>query len=91
MPSSKAKTDQDPKKTLISSKLAKMAMAASEANEEFSLSMLTSELEKQREYLKEDMRTLIKSNTTFHRIISRNCGCVWKMSRNHRNNSWGKL
>ncbi len=39
-----------------------MAVAASEANEEFSMSMLTMELEKQREYLKEDMSALIKSS-----------------------------
>lgn len=62
MPNSKTKTDQDSKKTSISSKLAKMAVAASEANEEFSLSMLTTELEKQRVYLKEDMSALIKSS-----------------------------
>lgn len=62
MPSSKTKTDQDPKKTSISSKLAKMAAAASEVNEEFSMSTLTLELEKQREYLKEDMSALIKSS-----------------------------
>ncbi|KAL0173576.1 hypothetical protein M9458_029544 [Cirrhinus mrigala] len=41
-----------------------MATAASEANEEFSLSMLTTELEKQREHLKEDMSALIKSSLT---------------------------
>lgn len=34
------KTDQDPKKTSISSKLAKMAAAASKANKEFFLSVL---------------------------------------------------
>ncbi len=62
MPNSKTKIDQEPKKTSISSKLAKMAAAASEANEEFSMSMLTMELEKQREYLKEDMSALIKSS-----------------------------
>lgn len=62
MPNSKMKTDQDPKKTSISSKLAKMAAATLEANEEFSMSMLTMELEKQCEYLKEDMSALIKSS-----------------------------
>ncbi|KAL0169447.1 hypothetical protein M9458_034043 [Cirrhinus mrigala] len=41
-----------------------METAASEANEEFSLSMLTTELEKQREHLKEDMSVLIKSSLT---------------------------
>ncbi|KAL0150370.1 hypothetical protein M9458_054187 [Cirrhinus mrigala] len=41
-----------------------MATAASEANEEFSLSMLTTELEKQSEHLKEDMSALIKSSLT---------------------------
>ncbi len=62
MPNSKTKIDQEPKKTSISSKLAEMAAAASEANEECSMSMLTMELEKQREYLKEDMSALIKSS-----------------------------
>lgn len=63
LPHYKMKTaDQDPKRTSISSKLAKMATAASVANEEFSLNMLTTELEKQREHLKEDMSALIKAS-----------------------------
>lgn len=61
MPSSKTKTVQDSKKTSMSSKLAKMAMGDSET-EELSLNKLTSELEKQREYLKDDMSALIKSS-----------------------------
>lgn len=60
MPSSqKARGDTEPKKTTLSSKVANMASAT--ASSELA-AMLTAEMEKQRENLKEDMATLIQAS-----------------------------